>query len=75
MKIPAIALTRFKTRGLLVDEVVHQGKRSAEVARVFGVTPRTVGIRRGEIHPKRLAAGRTSRSHDRCLGRLDERPF
>jgi len=43
MKIHANARTTFKTRSLLVDEVVHHGKTRAETARTFGVSPRTVG--------------------------------
>lgn len=43
MKIHANARTTVKTRALLVDEVVRQGKTRAEAARVFGVSPRTVG--------------------------------
>lgn len=43
MKIHANARTTVKTRALLVDEVVRQGKTRAEAARTFGVSPRTVG--------------------------------
>ena len=43
MKIHANARTTFKTRALLVDQVVQQGRTRAETARCFGVSARTVG--------------------------------
>ena len=42
MKIHANARTTFKSRALLVDEVVRRGKTKAEVARAFGTSPTTV---------------------------------
>jgi len=42
MKIHANARTTIKTRALLVDQVIHQGRTKAETARAFGTSPTTV---------------------------------
>jgi transposase InsO family protein len=42
MKIHANARTTLKTRALLVDQVIRQGKTKAETARAFGTSPTTV---------------------------------
>jgi len=43
MKIHANARTTIKTRALLVEQVLEQGKTKAETARAFGTSPNTVG--------------------------------
>ena len=42
MKIHANARTTFKTRALLVDQVICHNKTNAETARAFGTSPVTV---------------------------------
>jgi transposase len=42
MKIHANARTTVKTRSLLVDALIREGKTKAETARMFATSPRTV---------------------------------
>jgi transposase InsO family protein len=82
MKIHANARTTIKTRALLVDQVIRQGKTKAETARAFGTSPRTVakwiaryqhegpkGLRDRSSAPHRIPH-RTSEARTRRIAKL-----